>query len=290
MSRNKTIRKALLEAKERLKAKGVGEYGLDAEIFMMKAVNMDKTGILINGSYELSDNEYKNFNSMVMLRQNGMPSQYILGKCEFMGHDFFVDKNVLIPRPDTEVLVETVLEYAFKCGFKSILDIGTGSGCIAISLLLGGIERAAAVDISKDALNIAAKNAEYNKVADRIKFLNGNLFEPVDKYEKFDAVVSNPPYIPSGDIDLLMREVRDYEPYGALDGGKDGLDFYRKIIAGGADRLKDNGYMFFEIGFDQGESVSELMKEAGFERVSVIKDYSGMDRVVFGFRRRDFNV
>ena len=280
MSRNKTIRKALLEAKERLKAKGVGEYGLDAEIFMMKAVNMDKTGILINGSYELSDNEYKNFNSMVMLRQNGMPSQYILGKCEFMGHDFFVDKNVLIPRQDTEILVEEVIKIAKRINAKKILDLCTGSGAIAVSLAkyLPQTE-ITAIDISNDALKIAKKNAVSNNVENQITFISSDMFTNLNE-EKFDIIVSNPPYIKTNVIKELDIQVKN-EPYIALDGGEDGLDFYKKIINESYQYLKCNGYLCLEIGFDQKFDVIELIENAEkFEGTYSKKDLFDNDRII----------
>ena len=290
MSRNKTIKEALIAAKQILKESGAGEYKLDAELFMMKAANMTKTSVLINGDKLLTESEEQLFNSMVEQRKNGVPSQYILGKCEFMGYEFFVDKNVLIPRPDTEVLVETVLKISEKEKFKNIIDMCTGSGCIAISLALNGIDKVAACDISIGALNTAKRNAEYNNISDKIQFVQGDLFENINKSEKYDAIVSNPPYIPTEDISNLMREVRDNEPLTALDGGTDGLDFYRKITEKSLEYLSDGGYLFFEIGYNQGEDLKNIMISFGFDGIQIIKDYAGLDRVVFGFKRRDADV
>ncbi len=290
MSRNKTIKEALIAAKHSLKESGAGEYKLDAELFMMKAANMTKTSVLINGDKELTEIEEKLFNSMVEQRKNGVPSQYILGKCEFMGHEFFVNENVLIPRPDTEVLVETVLNISQSENFENIIDMCTGSGCIAISLALNGIKRLAACDISQGALNTAKRNAEYNNVLEKISFIQGDLFENIDKNTKYNAIVSNPPYIPSGEISSLMREVRDNEPLNALDGGRDGLDFYRKITEKSLDYLADGGYLFFEIGYNQGEDLKIIMQKYGFDSIKVVKDYAGLDRVVFGFKRRGTDV
>ena len=290
MSRNKTIKEALVAAKKELKESGAGEYKLDAELFIMKAANMTKTSVLINGDKELTESEEKLFNSMVQKRKKGIPTQYILGKCEFMGYEFFVDENVLIPRPDTEVLVETVLKTAQKENFQNVIDMCTGSGCIAVSLALNGIKSVTACDISFGALSTAKKNAEYNNASDKIQFIQGDLFENVDKSQKYNAIVSNPPYIPTEDISNLMREVRDNEPLTALDGGKDGLDFYRRITNDSLEYLADGGYLFFEIGYNQGEDLKKIMTDLGFDGIKIVKDYAGLDRVVFGYKRRGTDV
>ena len=290
MSRNKTIKEALVAAKKELKESGAGEYKLDAELFIMKAANMTKTSVLINGDKELTESEEKLFNSMVQKRKKGIPTQYILGKCEFMGYEFFVDENVLIPRPDTEVLVETVLKTSEKENFQNVIDMCTGSGCIAVSLALNGIKSVTACDISFGALSTAKKNAEYNNASDKIQFIQGDLFENVDKSQKYNAIVSNPPYIPTEDISNLMREVRDNEPLTALDGGKDGLDFYRRITNDSLEYLADGGYLFFEIGYNQGEDLKKIMTDLGFDGIKIVKDYAGLDRVVFGYKRRGTDV
>lgn len=277
---NKTIRNLILAAKNELNKSCVGESGIDAQIFMMKAVNMSKTEILINPEYELNEEQLADFRNMVEKRKSGIPSQYIIGKCEFMGYDFFVDENVLIPRADTEVLVEKVLEFSKENNFKNILDMCTGSGCIAISLVLNGIEKAVGADISKGALNIAEKNAEYNNVKNKTEFIHSNLFENIGGV--FDAIVSNPPYIPREDIKSLMREVKDHEPLSALDGGDDGLDFYRKITEESRKYLKSGGMLFYEIGYNQSKDLHNIMEENGFEKITTVKDYAGLDRVVFG--------
>ncbi len=290
MSRNKTIKEALVAAKKELKESGAGEYKLDAELFIMKAANMTKTSVLINGDKELTESEEKLFNSMVQKRKKGIPTRYILGKCEFMGYEFFVDENVLIPRPDTEVLVETVLKTAQKENFQNVIDMCTGSGCIAVSLALNGIKSVTACDISFGALSTAKNNAEYNNASDKIQFVQGDLFENVDKSQKYNAIVSNPPYIPTEDISNLMREVRDNEPLTALDGGKDGLDFYRRITNDSLEYLADGGYLFFEIGYNQGEDLKKIMTDLGFDGIKIVKDYAGLDRVVFGYKRRGTDV
>ncbi len=279
-NKKNTIRNLISAARDELNKSGAGEGNIDAQIFMMKAVNMDKTGILVNHDYELNEEQIADFRTMVEKRKSGIPSQYIVGKCEFMGYDFFVDENVLIPRADTEVLVEKVLEFSVEKKFKNILDMCTGSGCIAISLVLNGIKKAVGADISQGALNIAKKNAEYNDVKNKTEFIHSNLFENINGI--FDAIVSNPPYIPKEDIKSLMREVKDHEPLSALDGGEDGLDFYREITKQSRKYLKDGGMLFYEIGYNQSEDLHKIMEENGFEKVTIVKDYAGLDRVVFG--------
>ena len=190
---------------------------------------------------------------------------------------------MLIPRQDTEILVEEVLKNLHD-GME-ILDMCTGSGCILISLLRYSNDCAGlGVDISGGALRVAEKNAQniLSGFSGKVRFLESDLFENVE--EMFDVIVSNPPYIPAGDMEGLMPEVRDYEPRIALDGGEDGLVFYRKILEGSRSHLKKGGMLFFEIGYDQGRAVSKMMRETGFLDVQVRKDYAGLDRVVFGTR------
>lgn len=216
--------------------------------------------------------EYSKCISYVKRRVNGEPFAYIVGYKEFMKLKFFVDNNVLIPREDTEILAEE----AIKLNKKSILDMCTGSGCIAISLAKY-IDKASvdAVDISKNALKIARKNAKFNKV--NVNFINSDLFENVSK--KYGLIISNPPYIPSLDIEELQCEVKN-EPHIALDGGTDGLDFYKKISKEALKYLVEGGVLMYEIGYDQAESVSEILKDCGYDKVEVKKDLSGNDRVV----------
>ncbi|MDD3570909.1 MAG: peptide chain release factor N(5)-glutamine methyltransferase [Lachnospiraceae bacterium] len=283
MSQNK-LESLLMEASRKLKNDGVGEYQLDAQLFMMKATGFTKVQLFTKNDYCLNGNEAEEFWKMVDKRGKRIPTQYIIGSCQFMGLDFFVSNAVLIPRPDTEILVETILEYKKNNVINSIMDIGTGSGCIPISLLHYGVNKAVAVDISTDALEVARRNAERNKVLERIQFINSNLFEKLgeEHYGKFDAIVSNPPYIAKSVIKGLMPEVKDFEPMIALDGGRDGLDFYKEIIPKGKKYLSSNGWMFFEIGYDQGIDVSDLLKAEGFDKIEVIKDLAGLDRVVLG--------
>lgn len=273
-----------MQARQKLKNEGVCEYQLDAQLFMMKATGFTKVQLFTKNDYFLNSNEAEKFWNMVEKRARRIPAQYIIGSCQFMGLDFLVSNAVLIPRPDTEILVETILKYKKNYEINSIMDIGTGSGCIPISLLHYGVNKAVALDISAEAIEVAKKNATLNNVLNRIQFINSNLFEALgeDFYGQFDAIVSNPPYIAKNVIKGLMPEVKDYEPMIALDGGDDGLDFYKEIIPKGKKYLSADGWMFFEIGYDQGVAVSNLLKAEGFEKIEVIKDLAGLDRVVLG--------
>ena len=274
----RNVENCLFEGKKELKASGAEEYALDCELFMMKSTGLSKIQLFTRNDYILSDEEYNTFVSMVERRQKGEPCQYITGTAYFFDHEFEVNSNVLIPRNDTEILVETVIEYGKKHGFKTMLDIGTGSGCIAISLALEGFEMTA-VDISKGALETAKKNADKNGA--KVEFINSDVFSSVSG-RKFDAIVSNPPYIEKDVIPTLMKDVKDFEPMSALDGGEDGLDFYRQIIREGKEHLNENGFIFFEIGYNQGEAVKNLFEESRYSEVRVIQDLAGLDRVVLG--------
>ncbi len=276
--KNNALEQLLSEAKKRLKASGAGEYSLDSSLFMMKATGFSKIQLFTKNHYALTEEEAENFEKMVSRREKGEPCQYITGEAFFFGHEFKVNKSVLIPRADTEVLVETVLDYKEKYGIKNMLDIGTGSGCIAISLALEGINMTAC-DISQCALETAEKNAQLNNA--KVEFKQSDVFSSFEG-EKFDAVVSNPPYIEKEVIPTLMREVKDFEPMNALDGGDDGLDFYRQIVHEGKEHLKENGFIFFEIGYNQGKALEEIFEKEGFKDIKIIKDLAGLDRVVLG--------
>ncbi|MDD4371294.1 MAG: peptide chain release factor N(5)-glutamine methyltransferase [Anaerostipes sp.] len=209
-----------------------------------------------------------------------MPLQYILGTQDFMGYTFRVTPDVLIPRADTESVLETVIESGIKP--KSILDVCTGSGCIAVSLgLILRPERCMAVDIDADALKIAKENGR--NLLPMVEFIQSDLFESV--FETFDLIISNPPYIPTKDCEELMPEVREHEPLIALDGMEDGLHFYRRIVKEAPGYLNDNGMLAFEIGYNQGKDVKCMMEEAGFIDVILNQDLAGLDRVVMGRKK-----
>lgn len=228
---------------------------------------------------EVTDEEENRVMDMVKKRLSGMPLQYILGYTEFMSLKFFVDEHTLIPRADTETLVEEII----KRSPQRILDIGTGSGAIGISLgYYLPNSKVTCMDISPGAVAMAEKNAELNSVKAEIVLSD---IMSMDIEGKYDCIVSNPPYIKSGVIPGLQKEVREYEPLTALDGGEDGLDFYRRIITAAAQTLEDNGILAFETGHDQAEAVSDLMA-SDFCRIEIVKDLCGIDRVVIGFKKR----
>jgi len=253
----------------------------EAEVLLAHILGKDRLYLTAFGDREISSDVEKDFYEKCQRRALGEPSAYILGEKEFMSLSFEVNPSVLIPRPDTELLVELICE-EYKGKDKKILDLCTGSGAIACSLAHFLPECSfTATDISEKALATAKKNAKRNKVDERINFIISDALQKTDFGEMFDIVVSNPPYIESSVIPTLERNVKDYEPLLALDGGDDGLIFYRKIVDNIDASLKLGGELYFEIGFNQAQSVSEIMQEK-FCDIQVIKDLAGHDRVVKG--------
>ena len=276
---------ALLEGQQLLLEKGIESARLECEMLMSHILKCERHQLYIMGNEPLELSLQLAYQSMLEKRLNGEPIQYILGNKEFMGLSLNVDRRVLIPRFDTEVLVESVLDaVASKPAPIRILDLGTGSGAIAISLAVHLPKSViTAVDIKEDALCVAQHNAELNMVSDKIDFYCGDLFYALDndRYQGFfDVIVSNPPYIPSSDIDSLMTEVKDFEPRSALDGGRDGLDFYRRIADTAYKFLRLDGLVAVEIGYGQGSAVRSIFQEVGkYCEMITIKDLAGIDRV-----------
>jgi release factor glutamine methyltransferase len=269
-----TYKELLLTAREILKQHGIADADVDAWYLLVHVFAMKRTDLLLHGDELAPEDDGEKYMELVRKRAEHIPLQYITGTQEFMGLEFDVSEDVLIPRQDTETLVEEVLRF---CEGKTVLDMCTGSGCIIISLMkLGKPSRAVGVDISKKALEIATKNAQKHKVD--IEYLQSDLFDQVKGV--YDIIVSNPPYIPTREIDHLMPEVKDYEPVTALDGSTDGLLFYRKIIAAAKAYLRKDGFLFFEIGHNQGDEVKQILQDEGFTDIIVKKDLSGLDRVV----------
>lgn len=272
-----TFREAILFGEEKLNTAGIMDAKNDAWLLLTFVCKIDHTFYYVHMDEEMSAEQMAEYESVLNKRTEHVPLQYITGEQEFMGITFRVNEAVLIPRQDTETLVEEALKIV-RPGMK-VLDMCTGSGCILISILKNVVEvEGFGYDISKQALNVAKENAKINNVA--ATFERSDLFENV--VDKFDVIVSNPPYIPTDVIGGLMPEVAVYEPIQALDGKEDGLYFYRKIVAAASDYLNPEGKLIFEIGHDQGEAVSTLMKDAGYKAVQVVKDLAGNDRVVIG--------
>lgn len=285
---NKTIEDMLVWAKKLLKENGKETYSLDAQVLLMYVTGFSKVQLILNNKTLLEEEKIQEYEKMVKQRANGMPLQYITGKQEFMSLDFNVNSATLIPRGDTEILVEAVQKISRLENINNIMEIGTGSGCVPISLLYYNKEmKAVSFDISEEAIKIAKINAEINGVSDRITFIQSDLFEkaPKDMIGKFDAIVSNPPYIPKDVIKTLMTEVKDFEPITALEGGIDGLDFYRAITEQGQKYIRSGGRIFYEIGCEQAEDVKKIMQLNGMYNIEVIKDLAGLDRVVIGQKR-----
>lgn len=253
------------------------DAALDAWYLLQMVCKIERSYYYVHGEEDITQDAQKEYEIAVQKRAEHIPLQYIIGEQEFMGLRFKVNSNVLIPRQDTETLVEQVLKIV-KPGMK-VLDLCTGSGCVLISVLKNAPELTGmGSDISKTALLVAKENAKLHEVD--AEWVRSDLFDNIT--ETFDVIMANPPYIPTGEILSLMPEVRDFEPENALDGGADGLDFYRKIAGQVKDYLNPGGYVYMEIGYDQGEAVSELMRNAGFTEVEVIKDLARNDRVVKG--------
>lgn len=255
---------------------------IEIELLLAKVSGLSRAKLLAYPEIKLSTNEIRDFEDLVNKRHSNIPLQYLLGTQDFMGLEFVVNKSVLIPRSDTEVLVEETLHLAQKTGGSlKILDLCTGSGAIGISLAhyLPEID-VTAVDISPEALDIARANAKRHKVSNRVKFIQGDLFQPIGG-EFFHIITSNPPYISSSEMEELPQDVKK-EPFLALWGGKDGLDFYRKIIRESVNYLIPSGWLLVEIGWQQGEAVRNLFIEKGFSQCEIIKDWADHDRVVKG--------
>ena len=276
-----SVAEILKAATSRLEAAKIENPRLDAEILLAHVLKWRRLNLYIDAEKVLPLESVLRFNEMINQRLNGSPVAYIVGKKDFMGLSFAVNEKVLIPRPETEILTELVGEYLRGLGREVIFaDLGTGSGAIPISILkFVKNARAIAVDISNDALEVAKFNAIKFHVEGRIKFFCGDLFAPLTG--KFDAIVSNPPYIPTCDLKTLQTEVQR-EPKLALDGGEDGLNFYRRIISDAPQFLSENGVLAVEIGINQAAAVKNLFERAKFVDVTILKDFSSIERVIVG--------
>ena len=265
----------LADGAKMLAQAGIDEAELDARYILEYITGLNSAQYFINSEDIIEKDKAEEFFRLIERRSKRIPLSYVIGTRDFFGLTFKVNENVLIPEQETELLVEEVIKHSEG---KSVLDMCTGSGCIAISIaLFGKPSRVSASDISPKALEVARENAKSLK-AGEISFIQGDMFENVT--DKFDIIVSNPPYIETGEIDELMPEVRDYIPRLALDGDIDGLKFYRIISKEAVKKLNKNGRIFYEIGYNQSRAVASILFENGFTDITVIKDYSGLDRIV----------
>jgi len=261
----------------------------ETELLFTDILNCNRLSLYLNKDIFFDKAKSSLVSDALKRRIQGEPIQYILGKTEFMGLEFKVTPHVFIPRPETETLVETAIDYAYRIPPMAyrILELGTGSGCIAVSLAKYSPHfDITATDISEEALNIAKENARNNNVADRIRFLKSDLFEFLPICDMQYAIcISNPPYIPAVEIETLPPEVK-YEPHIALDGGNDGLDFYRRIIDKAPHYLRKDGFLIMEMGFNQKDAIKNIFQKSGyFEIIELLKDYNNIDRVIIAKKR-----
>ncbi len=281
------IRDLLMEGVKALSGLEFSDSSKESRIILCHLLKKDESYLYAHGDEKISKETISDFRTIVDRRKNGEPLQYILGFQEFMGFEFIVKSGVLIPRGDTEFLVEAILDYAkntFADNSFRMLDIGAGSGAISLSVAkLMKNSEIIAIDISSDAIKLSNENKIKLNI-DNAEFLQGNLFSALGEVQEnsFDIIASNPPYIPDEEIETLQAEVRLHEPKLALAGGKDGLDFYREIANKSLKYLKKGGLLIFEVGHDQGEAVADIMKNSGYDNIEIINDFENRNRVVSG--------
>ena len=280
----KTIGELLIYGNKELKEANIDTYILDTQLLLGEVLKKDKLYLITHKEEEVIKSVTKAFYLLIEKRKNKMPIKYILKNTEFMGLDFYVEEGVLIPRGDTEILVEEALKFIDEDKEYEICDLCCGSGAIGISIAaLRENTKVDLIDYYEIPERVTKRNIRNHKLGDRTSFIKSDLLEePIANGKKYDILISNPPYIKEEVIEELMEDVKNYEPHTALSGGKDGLYFYRRIVEDSDKILKENGILAFEIGHDQGEEVKGLMTEKGYNNVRVIKDLAGLDRVVIG--------
>ncbi|ERI93472.1 protein-(glutamine-N5) methyltransferase [Clostridiales bacterium oral taxon 876 str. F0540] len=281
------VQELLYKGYDELKRVNIGSYMLDCQLILGKVLNLDRMSIIINRDMEVNENSCKEYYRLIEKRKNKMPLKYITEKCEFMGLDFFIKQGVLIPRPDTEILVEEVMKTIKHREPIKICDVCSGSGAIGISIAKNlDFVSVDCCDISDIAQEVTKINIQSLGLDKRVCFIKSDLLRyALDEEIKFDIIVSNPPYIKAEGIPKLMEDVREYEPYIALCGGEDGLDFYNEITKQSRTVLKPGGLLAYEIGYDQGTEVSDILNNNGYIDVRVYKDLAGNDRVVIGTKK-----
>lgn len=288
----------LHEISRKLSPLNIENPAREAEILLHQGLNMDLVE-MYRDNPEINNDQTALIEDMIRRRAVHEPLQYITGHTDFMGLEISVGQGVLIPRPETELMAEHATKMfqcsnvpMFECEENgkqktnnenqiTILDLCTGSGCLALALAKNFPEsQVTGIDISETALEYAAKNADVNEI-NNVEFMKGHLFDPLGQNRKFDLIISNPPYIRRGEIRDLQPEIRDWEPLNALDGGEDGLDFYREIIPAAREYLKKNATLMFEVGFDGADDVAVIFKNTGYHEIQITKDYSEIKRIVY---------
>lgn len=275
-----TIKELLIDGSNKLKAAGIEEYESDAKLLLMHAFDISYTDLFMRFLDVADDNKANCYNDYIVKRCSNYPCQYIIGTQDFMGYEFYTSENVLIPRPETEILVENAIKSVSHIKSCKALDMCCGSGCIGISFWKFRDEKSHKdivdlADISEYAIELTKRNAK--KLNADCNIIKSDLFENING--RYDIILSNPPYIKSEEINGLMKTVKNYEPHLALDGGEDGLYFYKKIIREARNYLNENGILIFEIGYDQAEDLRRLFVDNGFIDVRIIKDYADLDRI-----------
>ena len=273
------IQLAVIEGTNTLKNSHIQTAKLDTEILMANVLGSSREDIILNDHKDLNDNNLRHFKRLIIERANRKPIAYLLNKKFFWDHEFYVNQNTLIPRPDTEVIIDIILKLTKNKNSMNILDVGVGSGCILLTILKEKKNfYGTGIDISKKSLDISKINTKNLGMSDRVKFFKSDI----DKFTqgKYDLIVSNPPYIKSRDLKYLEREIINFEPKLALDGGLDGLSEIRKVIKKSSDLIKKNGKLILEIGFDQKNKVIKLLNKKGFYINSTIKDFARNDRCI----------
>ncbi len=265
-----------------LSKKGIEEARLNAELMLADILDMKRLNLYLNFDRPLSENEKELYRQYLSRRSKFEPLQYILGFTEFFGLKIFVNKNVLIPRPETELLVETIIEKNKKRNGLNILDIGTGSGAIAIALAKNLDCNVTAIDISAQALETAKYNADFNDVIDRINFKQLDILDSCFDLPKYDIIVSNPPYVAKVEYLTLQKEITDFEPLIAVTDNNDGLVFYKKISEFGKNHLINTGKLYFELGKGQDNEVKNIMETFGYNNIEFVKDYANIVRIIYG--------
>ncbi len=275
------IKNLVLKASKELKANKIDTFAIDSQILLGHVLNKDRSFVICNPEFIVNQEQIASFESYIQRRLKHEPVSLILSKREFYSRDFIISKEVLDPRPDTELLIDVVKNSYDKFDEFSFLDIGTGSGNITCTILAEFTKSYGfSIDISKNALEIAKKNIKLHKLEKRAELLQSNIFENIAKTQIFDLIISNPPYISSKKLDFLPNDVKLYDPKIALDGGEDGLDFYRKIAKNAKKHLKKDGFLLFEIGFDQKYEIEQILGDNNFRNIKSYKDLAQNDRAI----------